>query len=514
MSKKKIDELFQEKLKSFDEIPDEKVWKAIETSLDQRKKSRKLIPLWWKLGGVAALLAIVLYVINPFASGPDIETIITDVDDTKTQKIEQNKSPDNRDHTVPDENLEKVVTTPENNAQINADDHVTPLEKKSSYPETTEESLANSQIKKEQTHDIDQNIGNQKNRISSAGSQNKSTNDNKDIAKTNKEDSFIDSKKEAIAKNLEEDQINHQKNQNPKENKEKGIFKKEMGKEAVVQTDKQKQTDAIEESNKKSIFDEIAAQEEEALIAENNTGKWSVGPSVAPVYFDSFGEGSPIHSDFTPNSKSGNVNFSYGLSVSYEINKRLSLRTGIHKVDYGYDTDQVEFSSSIDGSTNAVIDNIDYSRASRNLVIRSKASGGFSDPLSNSVEFVSAETPSLDGRMVQEFGYLEVPFELNYALVDKKMGVNVIGGFSSLFLVDDAIRLESEGLSTEVGTSNKINSVNFSTNVGLGINYKFSSKVRLNVEPIFKYQLNTFSETAGDFRPFSIGVYSGINYRF
>ncbi|MEL6916106.1 MAG: hypothetical protein AAFO99_00110 [Bacteroidota bacterium] len=67
MSKKKIDDLFHEKLKGFDEVPDEKVWKAIETSLDQRKKSRKVIPIWWKLGGVAALLTIVFYVINPFA---------------------------------------------------------------------------------------------------------------------------------------------------------------------------------------------------------------------------------------------------------------------------------------------------------------------------------------------------------------------------------------------------------------------------------------------------------------
>ena len=55
MNKKSIDELFRERFREFDEVPDEKVWKAIEASLE-KKKSRKVIPIWWKLGGIAAVL--------------------------------------------------------------------------------------------------------------------------------------------------------------------------------------------------------------------------------------------------------------------------------------------------------------------------------------------------------------------------------------------------------------------------------------------------------------------------
>ena len=116
--------------------------------------------------------------------------------------------------------------------------------------------------------------------------------------------------------------------------------------------------------------------------------------------------------------------------------------------------------------------------------------------------------------MVQQMGYLEVPFELNYALIDKKLGVNVIGGVSSLFLIDNSVSLESEGLVTEMGQANNVNDVNFSTNIGLGFNYKFSQKIQLNLEPVFKYQLNTFSDTAGRFRPYTIGVYSGVSFKF
>jgi hypothetical protein len=98
--------------------------------------------------------------------------------------------------------------------------------------------------------------------------------------------------------------------------------------------------------------------------------------------------------------------------------------------------------------------------------------------------------------------------------VDKRFGVDLIGGVSSLFLVDNAVLLESNELITEVGEANNINSMNFSANFGMGLNYKFSPKIQINVEPVFKYQLNTFSNVSGNFRPYSIGVYSGFSFRF
>ena len=96
-------------------------------------------------------------------------------------------------------------------------------------------------------------------------------------------------------------------------------------KEAIAIVEKE------EENNKKSIFEAIEEMEDDKFsIAENKKNKWSVGPAVAPVYFDAVGQGSPIHPDFVENSKSGNVNFSYGLTVAYKLGKRLKVRSGIH----------------------------------------------------------------------------------------------------------------------------------------------------------------------------------------
>ena len=55
--KKNIERLFQEKFKDFEAIPSPEVWDNIEAKLKEKKK-RRVIPLWFKLSGVAAILLI------------------------------------------------------------------------------------------------------------------------------------------------------------------------------------------------------------------------------------------------------------------------------------------------------------------------------------------------------------------------------------------------------------------------------------------------------------------------
>jgi hypothetical protein len=233
---------------------------------------------------------------------------------------------------------------------------------------------------------------------------------------------------------------------------------------------------------------------------------------VAPVYFNAIGEGSPIDPGFAANSKSGGTNLSYGLSIAYAINDRLRVRSGIHKAEYGYDTNDVDFSPTLAASSSGRLQNVNNAGSSANVTF---------DSPNSSLESSDAVAPEFnalssarDGTVAQSFGYLEVPLELDYALVDRKFGVNLIGGISSLFLLDNSVTLSSGDLKTDIGEARNLNDLNFSTNIGFGVNYKFTPKVQLNIEPVFKYQLNTFSDTSGDFRPYSIGVYSGLNFRF
>ena len=108
-----------------------------------------------------------------------------------------------------------------------------------------------------------------------------------------------------------------------------------------------------------------------------------------------------------------------------------------------------------------------------------------------------------------------MPLEIEYALINKKLGINVIGGFSSFFLSDNKIYSEAEsGSKTYLGEANNINNVSYSANFGFGFNYQVSKKIDLNVEPMFKYQINTFNNTSGEFKPYFIGVYTGFAIKF
>jgi hypothetical protein len=54
-----------------------------------------------------------------------------------------------------------------------------------------------------------------------------------------------------------------------------------------------------------------------------------------------------------------------------------------------------------------------------------------------------------------------------------------------------------------------------SSSLGMGMEYNFSGKLSLNLEPTFRYYLNTFDNVYGSsFHPFSFGIFSGISYKF
>ena len=253
--------------------------------------------------------------------------------------------------------------------------------------------------------------------------------------------------------------------------------------------------------------------------------RWSISPNVAPVYFNTLGNGSSIGDDFVSNDKEGEVNMSYGVTGSYAINDRIKIRAGINKVELGYSTQNVIVSGGVNASVATTsVNNFDdsevngfssQSRArSTNINISAQNTSILSADnvvLSSAPEIIaSQQLSSLD----QRFGFIEIPVEMEYSLVTKKMGVNLIGGFSTLFLDTNDVYSVSNGDRTLIGEATNLNETSFSANIGLGVNYHISEKLKLNLEPTFKYQLNTFNNTSGDFRPYFLGVYSGISFKF
>ncbi|RYC52441.1 hypothetical protein [Flagellimonas olearia] len=493
MGKKNLEQLFKETFEGFQETPDDRVWESIEVSLDKKKRKKRIVPIWWQLGGVAALLAILFYIINPLGTEQDDQIIISDTE-TPVQKTGADENSSHQNNSSTNESAQGLVESTSATEKSKQNGSESNFNQNQSM--ASKDQLANTDSPNNKAAKVDQGVSiKSQNQKGAALAMNKNVSD--DVESTITDNNTT----EAIAQNKAPNQSNKEQ-----------IISEGLGQENQEESIA---TNQNEQPEKKSIYDAIKEQEdEEAIVANTNSGKWSVGPSVAPVYFNATGGGSPIHSDFASNSKSGNFNLSYGLTVAYEVGKKVKVRSGVHRVNYGYDTNDVVFSSSSRVAADEKLDNINYSQKSQTVVVQSKNNLPDNLPTDAFLELASNAIPVFDGKMVQQLGYIEVPLEVDYALIDRKFGVDLIGGVSSLFLVDNSVLLEAEGLVTEIGEATNANDVNFSANFGMGFNYKFTPKVQLNIEPVFKYQMNTFSKTAGQFQPFSVGVYSGVSFKF
>ncbi len=497
MSKKKhIDHIFKEKLKNFEAMPDDAVWENIQNRLHKDKRKRKVIPIWWQAAGVAALLALL------FTVGT---TLFNNSEETNTNVVNTGKNASEQPNETinhNNQNTNVVETGTHSEGLINNSN-----EKKTNVDKTkTNTNVASSTNRQNKSNGIEtaqsesfQNKKSVNNPTNEALAQNTSNlpepNQNKSpdntSGKVNEAETRANQNKDntnsagaTVAANAALNKTDNAENTITEDSK-------------TIIEDKKSIEDAIAEAN--------SINEEEK---EKRLNRWSISPNVAPVYFNSLRKGSTIHSQFIENGKSNEVNMSYGIGGSYAINEKIKVRAGINKVDLSYTT------------TNVVAFNdagIAVSNGLRNISFNSQSQQNSMYMSAQSIDFASAPEifkTTLKGSLDQQFGYIEIPLEVEYSVVNKKLGINIIGGFSTLFLNSNNIYSIVEGNRTLLGESNNINDMSYSANLGLGISYHISDKLKLNVEPMFKYQINTFNNTSGDFQPYFIGVYSGFSFKF
>ncbi|MFI2741763.1 outer membrane beta-barrel protein [Zhouia sp. PK063] len=485
--KKNIDRLFQEKFKDFEAIPPAHHWKAIEAKLNQQAStSKRVFPLWWTFSGVAAALLIFLGIWSYFNNPPkNNKPSITNVEQraipalsnkkATTKKTEINNLPNKAVSPSAIENVSVTAQKPNVNSLKRASKNNSPLPNRKILTEEKSSAIADAITEKEKV-----NPGRSGNNQNSAS-----------ISSTDIKTGGI-----AVAAN---------------ENSSNGASSEEEG-----------VTD-----NRPSILE--AALEQQKLkendVVENSSGssKWEIGADIAPVYYSSISEGSPIAKEFADNKKSGNVNISYGVNLAYQLNKKLTIRSGAKKVNYGYNTNDIAFTVSGQSNiNNSLALNSDPKLATASSSIKNALQPTPYVEVHDKVQGLSqaerinsfVSTTEYEGIMKQEFSYIEVPLEIEYNILNTKLGINIIGGFSSLFLTNQSVLLKSSDFETTLNHGNNINPWNFSTNIGLGFDYLLTKQFSLNVEPMFKYQWNTFSQNNTDFKPYTLGVSTGLSFKF
>lgn len=494
---KHIDRVFQEKLKDLDIAPDPSVWEAIEKDLKKDKKDRRIIPIWWKLGGVAAILLLSLLIGNAFFKAnqntPPSPTIV----DTEQQENKEFNTPDETDFKNTTRNPTVVRSGEKETQQPNN-------RYDSGSPSKDLEQTANASNRRETTTK------------SSNAPQFKSTKANEatteglalsyDTKNPSRETSGKPSSSKVSDKTVLE--IKNKVAEHHADKTDTPITKPKEITEATEET-------IAEETNteKTPLTEDLVANEETTDEKEKDPiNRWQINPNIAPVYFNSLGKGSSIDEQLVNNSKTGAVTMSYGVNVSYALNDKLSIRSGVNKINLGYSTndvavyDHTEMSILTSSTNDEFYKNIKLNGAGTNFSIISGDTFSF------------LQSPSMTNESMtylsQDLAFYEVPLELKYNISNKKLSVFCIGGFSTLFLSDNKISYKNNGEYVVLGEATNINKTSFSANLGLGIDYDISKTINLNLNPMFKYQLNTFTNTSGNFKPYFIGVYSGLNFTF
>mgnify|MGYP000636188738 CR=1 FL=1 len=545
---KNIERLFQEKFKDFEALPPEDSWDFIADRLHKKKKKR-IIPIWFQLSGVAASILLVGGLIWNFTAQneteqlPVFENTIVNGKETNNNKI-NSKTKFSTDESLVYDSKEKnneknsLESDQQNNnkSKIYKENLLNKQNKINSgktntiitYNELEKNTNSNYKRKKKSNNNFkQQRFARENSETVVVSNGKKSTTKRKSKYKSNKSNVGFEneistdlivadksSKEQQIMKNdidafFEQSTTNktfvtNNDSINSETNNTNVLASTEIiCKDSTLIAEVLKETNPLEELLKEK---EVGKNEDEK---EEKRSKWAISTNASPVYFNSLAEGSSIDEQFNSNSKNYTTTLSIGLAGSYAINDKLSIKTGVNSINLSYNTNDVLFESRMREVDNN-IPTISRNANASNMVFSSK--NGTVNEISGDVENVIIDNNI--GALKQNISYIEVPLELSYKLIDKKFGVEIIGGMSTLFLNNNSISLLTDGMEMNVGKANNLNNIHFSSNVGFGFKYNFWKSFDANFQPMFKYQINSFSENSSNFKPYFIGLYTGFSFSF
>lgn len=258
---------------------------------------------------------------------------------------------------------------------------------------------------------------------------------------------------------------------------------------------------------------------------KDKSAKWTIAALVSPTYHTNFYSGNDEITSILKSDEKPIFSYSGGVAFGYRINKRVSVQSGLYYSSFGqelsgitafggfmpYDYTKGDRNFEVLTTNGTVytsntdiflIDNLSDSR------IKTRYTRDYFDPTKANLKYI-------DNSLRQNFSYLELPFIVRYKLIDRTMDFNLVGGLSSNILVNNSVYAAIDGGKYQVGKTEGMNLLTFSSSLGMGMEYNFFGNLSFNLEPTFRYFLNPFNQSAGlRIHPYSFGIFSGISYRF
>ena len=288
---------------------------------------------------------------------------------------------------------------------------------------------------------------------------------------------------------------------------------------------------ALSETEKNIIAENSEMIKDESMV---NRG-WKMGINISPSYSSQVSNHANSYArNMTYQSSEGNTTIGGGFSVQYKTGKKWSVESGIYYAQNGQKSgnsqnllsfadersndfaaapqfgDNAHFNTSVQVTNNEMAMNstagvIEFDRIPKGVVMAANPEESFA----------FSNTLLTNGEFSQVFDFVEIPLYMRYLLIESKIDVEIMGGVHAGLVVGNNAFMENEYGVQNIGQTKDISPLNLSGAVGVGLNYALGKRLSLAVEPRFNYFLNSInSNPAVDYRPYRVGVHTGLYYDF
>lgn len=261
---------------------------------------------------------------------------------------------------------------------------------------------------------------------------------------------------------------------------------------------------------------------------KNERGKWQIGASVSPlVSYRDVASPDVAQNMIVNNSESPRLTYAGGFQVSYLQSSRLTIesgisynRMGVNIGDYssfrgGWFSEDMLYSGhsskvvSISNSMGTVVSNNEETYLNNYQSDGAIADYHMLEPVAMAVGDATVQSFS------QSFDYLEIPLNIKYKIIDRMVDVQLTGGISTNLLISNRLSAVTADGNVRIGEVADVKTMNYAGNAGIGLIYDLFGRFSLTVEPRFRYYLNSINSSYLPVtRPYSFGVYTGLQYLF
>jgi hypothetical protein len=215
------------------------------------------------------------------------------------------------------------------------------------------------------------------------------------------------------------------------------------------------------------------------ITVDEKSEKWTIAALVSPTYYTNFQSGKDELTSHLSSDEQPLFSYSGGFALSYRINKRVSVQSGLYYSSFGQELSGI---TSFGG-----FQQYDYTKSGRNfevlttngLVYTNNADVFLIDSRSDNrlttrytsdyFDPTKANLQYIDNSLRQNFSYLELPVIFRYKLIDKTIDFNLVGGLSSNILVNNSVYAAVDGGKYQVGKTEGLNLLTFSSSLGMGM---------------------------------------------